>query len=264
MEGVIQALKRAREHGQPVPMPPASSNVGHETVIELPPTTTGLFSPGPANRLPTHGLRDQRIVAFDQRDPHARSFDLLRNRVIANTQADESRVVAVASPTRGSGASTTAFNLALSIARQRNWNVALIDLDGRSTSFETFGLAGPYIRTTEFDGVALARIEVENCSLLAGSFPVGSAFRNPRASRDLVVSEWLQRAKRAFGPTIFILDLPPLLGSDDGLPLVMRADFLVLVLGVGIETVADFEACRSSIATVPHLVTLNRTRRHGL
>src|SRR5262245_12915814 len=77
---------------------------------------------------PRH-LESRRIVAHDVRDPRAKSFDILRTQVLRTMDTSHWQMLAVTSPTPGCGKTVTAVNLALSIARQSDRAVLLVDLD---------------------------------------------------------------------------------------------------------------------------------------
>src|SRR5882757_5747758 len=84
--------------------------------------------PGEISLDPRH-LESRRIVAHDVRDPRAKSFDILRTQVLRTMDTSHWQMLAVSSPTPGCGKTVTSVNLALSIARQSDRAVLLVDLD---------------------------------------------------------------------------------------------------------------------------------------
>src|SRR5690242_9058468 len=123
MDHIIQALERAQQAPQPVrtlqPVQPQPVIRPREPIREMiPDVEVGL---GP--------LEAKRIIAHDPGDPRTRSFDLLRTQTLQAMTANGWRLLAVTSPTAGCGKTFTAINLALSIARQPDSSVLLMDMD---------------------------------------------------------------------------------------------------------------------------------------
>ena len=74
-------------------------------------------------------LEANRIVAHDIADVRSKSFDMLRTQVLRTMDLQHWQFLAVTSPTAGCGKTVTAVNLALSIARQPERSVLLVDMD---------------------------------------------------------------------------------------------------------------------------------------
>ena len=76
----------------------------------------------------TH-LQADRIVAHDPTDPRSKAFDILRTQVLQTMDREKWQIVAATSPAAACGKTLAAVNLALSIARQPERSVFLVDLD---------------------------------------------------------------------------------------------------------------------------------------
>ena len=74
-------------------------------------------------------LESQRIIAHDVRDPRSRAFDMLRTQILQSMDLKSWQFLGITSATEGCGKSVVAINLALSIARQPDRSVLLVDLD---------------------------------------------------------------------------------------------------------------------------------------
>ena len=85
----------------------------------------------PAKEIPLDArhLEAQRIIAHDVRDPRSRAFDMLRTQILQSMDLKSWQFLGITSPTEGCGKSVVAINLALSIARQPERQVLLVDLD---------------------------------------------------------------------------------------------------------------------------------------
>jgi protein-tyrosine kinase len=76
-------------------------------------------------------LVSKRILAYNHGEAHAAPFDMLRTQVLQSMDGKDWRLLGVTSPTVGCGKTVTAINLALSIGRQPERSVLLLDLDLR-------------------------------------------------------------------------------------------------------------------------------------
>ena len=141
-------------------------------------------------------------------------------------------VLQVVAPTSGEGASTTAANLAVLIARAGQW-VVLIDANLRHPRLnELFGLDNTIGLTNVLRGDApLAEATkpvpvpgLDRVSLLPAGPPVHGASELLASPR----TEAIVRALQDGGATV-ILDCPPLLAASDGLALAESANAVLLV-----------------------------------
>jgi Mrp family chromosome partitioning ATPase len=251
MEHIRQAIERAKA-GERSAIEPAVQQRATER----------LFAPGgsrPASKdagerqipevvLGNAHLENHRIVAHDIADPRSKAFDMLRTQVLQSLDRHRWQLVGVTSPTAACGKTSTAVNLALSIARQPDRAVLLIDLD-------------------------LQRPQVANClglrtdcgvlSVLEGQKTLSDAVVHARARQSKIVvlpaeaaisgsSEWMtsramtsmmQTIKREFARSVVVVDLPPMLSCDDVIALLPQLDCLLFVTAAGTTTVAEVEEC---------------------
>lgn len=196
-------------------------------------------------------LQSQRIVAFDGKDPRSRPFDMLRTEILRSMDVKGWKTLAVTSPTPSCGKTLTAVNLALSIARQPERQVFLVDLDLRKPQVATcLGLqCGEGVL-----GVIEERIEVDRAIIRAraGASKLEVLPTAPTSnSSDLVSSNamkmLLQDITGNGQPRIIILDLPPLLTGHDAISILPHVDCVLLVAAVGTSTVAEIEECNKHL-----------------
>jgi len=212
---------------------------------------------------PRH-LESRRIVAHDVHDPRAKSFDILRTQVLRTMDTSHWQILAVTSPTPGCGKTLTSVNLALSIARQSDRAVLLVDLDlqkpqvaaclGLTCSTGVLSVVEGVTRLQ--DALVSARIAGSRIAVLPTEQPVSGS------------SEWmtsagmramLQAIRSDFQSWTVILDLPPVLVSDDVIAVLPQIDCALLVAAAGKSRRNDIEeASRHLAATDVIRLVLNQ------
>ena len=189
-------------------------------------------------------LQSKRIIAHDHTEPQSTHFDMLRTQVLQSMDQKDWKIVGVTSPTPGCGKTVTAINLALSVARQPERSVLLVDLDLRKPQVAScLGLRrneGVISvldgRTTLASAIIPARIGNNHLAVLPTEAATsGSSDR--MASRAM--TEMLEQIKRDYQSQTVILDLPPLLPSDDVLAILPQLDCVLLVAAIGTSTIAE-------------------------
>lgn len=199
-------------------------------------------------------LEFKRIIAHDGTDSRSMSFDMLRTQVLQSMDQKNWRTVGITSPTPGCGKSVTAVNLALSIARHRDRSALLVDLDLRNPQVASClgvncGNRLESVLTARSDlsnAIVSARINDSRILVLPTetSTSDSSAWM---ASREM--SAMLQDIKRRYRTHTIIVDLPPMLLSDDVIAVLPHLDCALLVVAVGSSTIAEIEECNRHLQT---------------
>jgi protein-tyrosine kinase len=215
-------------------------------------------------------LEKGRLIAYNTADSRSNSFDMLRTQVVQAMDQRNWQFLAITSPTPGCGKTVTAINLALSIARQPERSVLLVDMDlQRPQVAASLGLKCRDGLLSLLDGRAgladvLVQARIDNSGLLvlpAEAPMLGSS--ELMASRAM--STLLQAIKRDFKSRIVILDMPPMLTSDDVIAILPQIDCLLLVAAAGVSTVSEIKDCSKHLqaAEVVRLV-LNKSSEHAI
>jgi protein-tyrosine kinase len=203
--------------------PPPVTEIAAETrpgAVQNPPKSivyhrTRVFTPSSAV------LEANRVVSPGSEDPAASAFRMLRTQVLQRMDANGWRSLAVFSPGANDGKTTTAINLAISLANDRRHTVILVDFDfRRATLAARWGLSPEFGGDDALTGMA----PVEDCLYHPEGFerlvllPARSTLPNsseviagPR-SREIV-----QDLRSRYPERIVVFDLPPVLNADDAL-----------------------------------------------
>jgi protein-tyrosine kinase len=178
-------------------------------------TRTRVFTPSPTV------LEANRVMNPGTTDPGAVAFRMLRTQVLQRMDANNWRSLAIFSPGDSDGKTTTAINLAVSLASDRRHTVLLVDFDFKHPKVAArLGLSPQ----SGADDVLVGAASVEESLYHPDGFerliifPARSSLMNsseilagPR-SRE-IVSELRNR----YPERIIVFDLPPVLHADDAL-----------------------------------------------
>lgn len=171
----------------------------------------------------------------DEAQAHA-AYRLTRARLMHRMRANNWTSLAVTSPSAGDGKSLTTLNLAVSLARARSGDVILLDLDLRSPSVcQYLGVDPPHDLAHYFSGAGspvdvFFTVGIENLAIAGSSAPTEHA-------SDLIASDRFEELLAAIASLssdpIVLLDMPPLLVTDEALLVAPRVDAVALVIAEG-------------------------------
>ena len=175
------------------------------------------------------------------------------------------QVLAVTSPTSGCGKTLTAINLALSVVKLRERPVVLIDADllkpqvasRLGVRFDAHLLALLEGRAQLSDALIQARF-LDNRMMVLPAKPMTSGSAEWLASRAMAAL--LQQIKKAYPTCTVIIDLPPVLGSDDVISILPQIDNLLLVAASGVSTTVELEDCSRHLQSVETRIVLNKSK----
>jgi protein-tyrosine kinase len=251
MENIRQAIERARgRQGQQanISLDPPPRQHGKHVFGDA----QGGREPPPGVELDVAYLQSQRIVAYDGKDVLSRPFDMLRTEVLQAMDLKGWKTLAVTSPSPSCGKTLTAVNLALSMARQPERQVLLVDLDLRKPHVAScLGL-----KCKEgVVGIIEGRIELHSALVRArvgdSRLDVLPTVPAPNSS-DLVGSRpmrmFLDEITAPSQSRVVILDLPPLLTGHDVISILPQVDCVLPVAAVGTTKISEIQECNKYLA----------------
>lgn len=215
------------------------------------------------------GLRDagalrSPLVSLFRDDPAASAFDLLRTRVMHTLRNNGWRRVAIAAPTPGCGATFTAVNLALSLARVPETRTVLMDMNRRDPGVSQM-LAVP--AKSDMNAFLHGEITAEEHLLRCGDgLALGLADRSDRNAAETLHNPncalALDEMILSLDPDVVLYDLPPILSYDDAAAFLPQVDALLLVADGTQTTAAQIRACEELLGDQTELlgVILNQAR----
>jgi capsular exopolysaccharide synthesis family protein len=256
MEHIKKAIERARLERQHLvlhgPSPDAARALGPVSPIAGVAAEPAPAPPAQIVAMDRHHLQAMRIVAFDAAEARSTHFDMLRTQVLQRMDAASCQTVAVTSPRSGCGKTVTAVNLALSVARQSEQSVLLVDLDMRKPQVARYlGLqpaAGVHDVVSGKCKLSEAILVPDLCghrlAVLASPNPIASPTEHLVSS---AMKTTVARLKKDLGRRIIVFDLPPMLSSDDFLAFLPQVDCALLVASAGESTMHDIAECERLI-----------------
>jgi len=229
--------------------------------------------------LPTTQIRARR-VAFD---PHVArenrlllsasvaedrgtvaAYGMLRTRILHRVRSKGWQTIGITSAAPKDGKSLTAVNLALSLAREANSVVVLLDLDMRNPSVcRTLGIT-PQNELRDFFELRVETPDDLFMSIGIENLVIAGNATATQHSAELLAStrleELLQFINSSTTNPLILIDLPPVLSPDDALVVAPRIDAIVLVASEGITPRADLQQASELLADFPIAgLVLNRS-----
>jgi capsular exopolysaccharide synthesis family protein len=161
------------------------------------------------------------------------AYKMLRTRVLKTMRSNGWSSIIVTSPNKGAGKSVTSINLAVSLAREENLSIYLVDTDLRRPSLHNYlGVEDVSCDLTQYlAGKAglqdiIVRSDVQRLYFVLNT-------TQHKHSAELLTSQKMKQfvddLQRRAGKSIIIFDMPPMLMTDDVLAFCPQADAVLLV-----------------------------------
>lgn len=189
-------------------------------------------------------LKAKRVIAGFAHDPRSDVYRQLRSQVLKKMRDNKWNTLAITSPSKKSGKSLTAINLAISLSQEVNQTVMLVDLDLRNPAIhEILGFEAnkgivDYVRKEASLDEVLINPGFERLVILPGT-PQGPFSSEILSSPDM--KQLKQELATRYESRIIIFDLPCLLGSDDALVFTPTVDATLLVVEDGASSREELE-----------------------
>jgi protein-tyrosine kinase len=184
-------------------------------------------------------LLEQRVIAGSESDERVGPYRQLRTQILKTMRDNQWTSLAITSANEKAGKSLTAANLAISLSKDVNTTVLLVDLDfTMPTIHEKLNLKVDKGLVDYLEG----RAELEEILFDPGfeRLTVLAGRSAGRYSSELLSSpkmlDLLQSLSKQDQTTLTIFDLPPLMRNDDAILFAPYADATLLVVEDGVTT----------------------------
>lgn len=256
MEKIQQALEKARQEREKGTADTGTSKERGELVdaADIQYTQTRLFSSSETIQ------RENRLVAVSNEKDYVESFKILSTQVIQRLEENNWKSLAVTSVSDGEGATTTAINLGISIAKEVEYTVLVVDANLREPELHAhfgikpkYGLCDYLKQNIDLSDILIKPDNIDHFVILPGGEPISNSSEmlgSPKM-RSLV-SELTER----YPKRIILFDLPPVLGTADTMSFIPNVDAALLVIEDDVTREADLKQAVETLSVTNILGTV--------
>lgn len=191
-------------------------------------------------------------------------FDVLRTKIFLLMQENGWKRLAITSPNKDCGKTTTACNLAVGFSRQRENRTMLFDFDLRHPSVaEMLGRTPDHGIKAMLTGTVPPEDQMlclrGNVALSLGNTSVSDPTQLLLSKRT---AEMLDQIQDRFLPDLMIFDLPSMFAADDARAFLKNADCALILARAEHTTMAQLDTCERQVAEYTNVlgIVLNSCR----
>lgn len=259
---IERAIKKLRQ--------PEAANGSQRSQRSRPPQPTVVIDPAlrinvGSAAIDQQACRERRILITSETSDekvYAAAYRMLRTRLLHRARTNKWTTIAVTSAGPNDGKTLTVINLALSMAREKTREVVLLDMDMRNPSVcRALGVKP----TVELRDHLEHGGSVENLFFsVAGEnlLIAGSVTPTDHASELLSGTRFgklMHTIRQGTVDPIVIIDLPPVLITDDALVVAPKIDAVLIVVSEGVTNRSDLAHALDLLSEFPKAgVVLNR------
>ncbi len=209
-------------------------------------------------------LRERRIVGGLESGTRTDAYKILCTQVLQRLRDNGWNALAVTSARGGEGKTLTAINLAISLAREVDQTVLLVDADLRSPNVhrcfglpEASGLSDFLIGNVALEQI-LVHPGIEHLVILPGGRPLLNSSEMLGSQKMMTL---VQELKGRYPSRIVVFDLPPVLSAADSLAFSPYVDAAILVVEEGATDRDDLQRAAEMLSSTRLIGTvLNKSR----
>jgi len=228
MEKIQQALERAKQQRQNADKTAAKRQEQSTDVQSIEYTRTQSIEGHEETQ------RESRILSAMGHSAYADAFKILSTQVMQRMEEHQWSTLAVTSVGDDEGKTTTAINLGISIAREIEYTVLLVDTNLRKPELHKYFGITPELGLSDYlqSDIDLADIlikpsEVEHLVILPGGTPI---MHSTEMLGSPKMCSLAQELKDRYPKRIIIFDLPPVLSTADTLSFIPCVDCALIVV----------------------------------
>lgn len=267
IQAAIQKAKEKRGDGSSGPVVSGGTAPRRGAEVSAPQAAGGIWDELKVFEPDPRAMNRNRIVTFDNSDRGHVTFDMIRTKTLHVMRQNGWTSLGITSPTAGCGKTTTAVNLAFSLAHQRDLRTLLVDLDLRHPAVAShMGLHEKHSMAEILQGTGAIS---DNFVRYGSNLAIGTSAAPIRNSAELlfssVTAEAVAELRQVFRPDIIIYDLPPTLVSDDVMAFVPHLDCVLLVAAAEKTRLDEVDKSERDLAERTNVlgVVLNKCRYMG-
>jgi protein-tyrosine kinase len=195
------------------------------------------------------------------------AYKVLRTRILQRMRSNSWRSFIISGASVGEGKTLTACNLAVTMAKEPNQSVFLVDLDLQRSSVATYfdldvklGIGDYLAGRADIEDIVYAPQDLDRIAIIPNRAPVENSSELITSPRMKALTKWLK--DRGSAPLV-IYDMPPILSCDDVLAFLPSVDAILMVVSEGYTERSQLTRAIHMIGDANLLgVVLNRSREH--
>lgn len=181
-------------------------------------------------------LRKRRILV-NQHNAVADAYRILRTQILQRMRDNSWNTLGVTSPKNGEGKSLTAINLAISLAREVDYTVLLVDANLRSPDlhnllgfYPKLGLSDYLLNNVPLNEILIHPKGIDRFVVLPAGKSIGNSSEMLSSPK---MSQLVEELRSRYPQRIVLFDLPPVLTSSDAIAFLPKLDSALVVIEEG-------------------------------
>ncbi len=218
--------------------------------------------------VPVNFLRDMRVITAVESGGFTDAYGILRTQVLQRLREKQWNALAVTSPGISEGKTLTAINLAISLAREVDYTVLLVDADLRNPGVHAYFGIHPERGLSDYllDDVPLAELLIHPSGI--GRFVILPGGRPLEHSSEMLnspkMAHLVDELKTRYSSRIVLFDLPPLLSTADALAFSPYVDAALLVVEENRTPAPEIERATKLLAQNTNLIGTVLNKAHTI
>ena len=238
----------------------SAARVARPVIAPVPESSIPQYRPAAVD---AEALERNRVLLRIQDVAVSRAYKVLRTRVLHRMAANNWYTLGVTGTGAGEGKTITAINLAIALAQDPNAWVFLVDLDLQRPQLGAYlGMSYEHGLTDFLTGQAeleqvVYDIGIRRLAVVPNASPVETSSEHLRSAK---MADFINALEAQTPQRIIILDMPPIMVSDDVLAFAPRVDSFLLVASQGLTARRTLANAREMLSELNVLgVVLNRS-----
>ena len=262
MERIKQALEKAREERLTASGATAKASAAESVT----PASQIIYTDTRTEEVPISFLREMRVITAVESGGFTDAYGILRTQILQRLREKRWNTLAVTSPRAHEGKTLTAINLAISLAREVDYTVLLVDADLRHPSVHTYfgihperGLGDYLVGDIPLPELLIHPSGIGRFIILPGGQPLDHSsemLNSPKMAR------LVEEMKSRYSSRIVLFDLPPLLSTADTLAFSPYVDAALLVIEEGKTPASEIERASELLVQNTNLIGTVLNKAH--
>lgn len=260
MERIKQALDKAKaeQSGGVVQRSALENRESKDSKAPIVETSIN-YSQTRVTQLNSAHLARNRIISGEDDQTLLAAYKMLRTQIMQRMAARGWSALAITSATPEDGKTITSINLAISLARELNQTVLLVDMDlqhpsiHRYLGFQPESGIGDFLLGKAPINEVMINPGLERLVVMPGRAPVSNS---SEILASQAMGDFVSELKSRYPSRMVLFDMPPVLATDDTLAFAPYIDAFLLVIREAKSTFSEVERATELLEKTPIIGTV--------